>query len=200
MQIRAALPILLLTGILLASPAWAQFGGSGGTPGTGKIATGTASRGAVAPKPAEPSALPGSQSRTGAAPLTKSPSEMGPTEALFDAVNRGDLPATREAMTRGADLNGRNVLGLTALELAVDLGQNDIAFLLLSLRDSDGGGRLAKGAVRPVAAQPVPAKRPPPAPVARAAPAERVAAQHQYPTDGGTPVPNAGFLGFGGGR
>ena len=201
MHFRARLSVLLLTGLVLAFPAWAQFGGAGGAPGTGNIATGGAGRGAaVAPKPAEPSALPGSQPRIGAAPLTKAPSEMGPTEALFDAVNRGDSPAARDAVTRGADLNGRNVLGLTALELAVDLGQNDIAFLLLSLRDADGGGRPSKGATKTAAVPLVAVKRPTPVVPVRTVPTQRVAPQRAYPTDGGTPVPNAGFLGFGGSR
>jgi hypothetical protein len=198
MQFRARLPVLMLTGLVLASPAWAQLGGSSGVPGAGNIASGGAGRGAVAPKPAEPSALPGNQSRTGAAPLTKPPSEMGPTEALFDAVNRGDSPAAREAVTRGADLDGRNVLSLTPLELAVDLGQNDIAFLLLSLRDADAPSRTGKGAVKTAAAPPAPVKQPTPVLPARAAPAERAAPQRAYPTDGGASVPNAGFLGFGG--
>ncbi len=202
MPSHARLLLLLLTGLLLAAPAWAQFGGGGGVPGAGNIATGRATGNATPATPAEPSALPGTQSRTSAAPLTKPPSEMGPTEALFDSVNRGDLPAAREAVTRGADLNGRNILGLTALELAVDLGQNDIAFLLISLRDADHAAGPSKPAVK-TAAQPAPARRPTPIAQARttaAAPAERVAPQKQYPSDGGAPVPNAGFLGFGGGR
>ncbi len=200
MHFRARLPLLLLTGLALASPAWAQLGSASGVPGAGNIASGGAARSAATPKPAEPSALPGNQSRTGAAPLTKPPSEMGPTEALFDAVNRGDTPGAREAVTRGADLNGRNVLGLTALELAVDLGQNDIAFLLLSLRDADGGGRSSRAVVKTAAAAPPPVKRVAPVVPARTPPAERAAPQRAYPTDGGTAVPNAGFLGFGGGR
>ena len=191
--------LLLLTCLLANAPAWAQLSGSSGVPGAGGIASGGKTRGAVTPKPAEPSALPGSQSRTSPAPLTKPPSEMSPTEALFDSVNRGDIAATRDATTRGADLNGRNILGLTALELAVDLGQNDIAFLLLSLRDADSGSASSK-AVAKTAAQPAPLKRPAAITPVRAAPTDRAAPQRQYPTDGGAPVPNAGFMGFGGGR
>ena len=202
MQIRARFPVLLLTGFVLTSPAFAQLGGSSGVPGAGNIASGGAGRGVVAPKPADPAAIPGTHSKSGAAPLTKPPSEMGPTEALFDAVNRGDSPAAREAVTRGADLNGRNVLGLTALELAVDIGQNDIAFLLLSLRDADGAGRAPKsGGVRSAAvAQSAPIKRATPVAAVQASRPAPAATQRTYPTDGGAPVPNAGFLGFGGGR
>ena len=62
---------------------------------------------------------------------------MEPTEALFDAINRGDIGTARDAISRGADLHGHNVLGMTPLELSVDLGRNDISFMLLSMR---GGG------------------------------------------------------------
>jgi ankyrin repeat protein len=64
---------------------------------------------------------------------------MPPTDALFDAINRGDIAAARDALNRGADLNGVNVLGMTPMELSVDLGRNDISFLLLSMRGEDGG-------------------------------------------------------------
>ena len=165
--------LFLLAGALLASPAMAQDISS--IPGAGRMATGQSHRAPEAGKPAEPSALPGARSSRSVAPLTKPPSEMGPTEALFDAVNRGDIAAVRDLLTRGADLGGRNALGLTPLELAVDLGQNDIAFLLLSLRDADtnrGTGR-DTGKVTPAKAvapvrQPsplrMPAPRPPPMP------------------------------------
>jgi hypothetical protein len=190
---RARLIVVLLTGLLLASPAWAQFGGS---TSAGSIATGKATRPAPAPTPAEPAALPGTRTNTGPAPLTKPPSEMGPTEALFDAVNRGDVGAARDATARGADLNGRNILGLTALELAVDLGQNEISFLLLSLRDAEPTARAGRPGARTAAAPPPPAtRRPAPARIVSTTPATQ---QRQYHSDGGAPVPNAGFLGFGG--
>jgi len=194
MHHRARLFLPLLTGLVLASPAWAQFGG---TPGAGSIATGGAgARSAPPPRPAEPAALPGARSKTSPAPLVKPPSEMGPTEALFDAVNRGDAGAARDATSRGADLNARNILGLTALELAVDLGQNDIAFLLLSLRDAAPAPRPGSRQATPTASPPSGAtRRPAPARTAVVAPA---ANQRQYQSDGGAPVPNAGFLGFGG--
>ena len=62
---------------------------------------------------------------------------MEPNEALFDAINRGDIGAARDAISRGADLQGHNILGMTPLELSVDLGRNDISFLLLSMRAGD---------------------------------------------------------------
>ena len=192
---RARLFPVLLTGLLLASPAWAQFSGS---TGPGSIATGRSTRSAPAPTAAEPAALPGTRPNTGPTPLTKPPSEMGPTEALFDAVNRGDAGAARDAMARGADLNGHNILGLTALELAVDLGQNEIAFLLLSLRDAEPTFRAGRPAAHTAATPPAAARRPTPAAPARTASATSATQQRQYQSDGGAPVPNAGFLGFGG--
>jgi ankyrin repeat protein len=152
-------------------------------------------------RPADPAALPGAQSRPGgAAPITKPPSEMGPTEALFDAVNRDDIAAAREAVSRGADLNEHNLLGLTALDLAVDLGHNDIAFLLLSMRGSEAPSGGAKPAAiarshPPVVPAPATATK-----AAQAPSAARPAAPQRNATDGGAPIPNAGFLGFDAGR
>ena len=201
MHRRTRLALLLLTGFVLALPAHAQIGSSPTSPGA--IPTGKA--GGVPKEPVktpEPAALPGAKSSGGPAPMTKAPSEMGPTEALFDAVNRGDRPAGQEAVTRGADLNARNVLGLTALELAIDLSNNDVAFLLLSMRDAGAGAPTrAKSSKPALTAGPPPgaAKRPAPAPV-RTVAAAREAAPRQSPSDGGAAVPSAGFLGFGGGR
>ena len=79
-------------------------------------------------RPAPPPALPGSRGEPAAvAPATKLPGDMAPTEALFDSINRGDTAAGRDAISRGADLNARNVLGLTPLELAVDLGRPELS-------------------------------------------------------------------------
>jgi len=199
------LTLLTLTGLLLALPVWAQGLGAGGVSGgipAGK-AGGTIKEEVRTP---EPAALPGARTSPGPAPLSKPPSEMGPTEALFDAVNRGDRAAAQEAVTRGGDLNARNVLGLTALELAIDLSNNDIAFLLLSLRDADSGPARGKGSkaasapARPAAAGTAATRPARPAAPTRTAAAAPVSTQRQAPSDGGVPAPNAGFLGFGGGR
>ena len=144
----------------------------------------------------KPSALPGSRftSATPAAP-ERSAADMAPNEALFDAVNRGDIAAARDALGRGADVDTRNMLGLTALETAIDLGRNDLTFLLLSMRGaSSGSSAPPPAATRPpprqAAAQPAPARvavAPQPAP-----PRPRPAYN-----DPGTPAPQSGFLGFG---
>jgi hypothetical protein len=134
---------------------------------------------------------------------------MSPNEALFDAINRGDVAGVRDALNRGADFNGQNVLGLTPLDLSIDLGRKEITFLLLSLRSTPSGPTPGDTAVAPptkpeqsrraTATHPpagkaalatvahAPAYRPPPPQAAR-----------QFAGDGGTPIPQIGFLGFGG--
>jgi ankyrin repeat protein len=161
------------------------------------------------------------------APADRPASEMRPTEALFDAINRGDISAARDALARGAEVNGRNVLGVTPVELAVDLGRKDIAFLLLSLRGMDdrpaprpGPARMRPGEAQAMfdalerGEQPgrgVPrqeARRPTPQPQAirepirepARAPAPAPQAPKLFAGDGGNPSPEAGFLGFDGGR
>src|SRR5690348_17064173 len=145
-------------------------------------------------KPAPPPALPGATSSAKPAPAQQLPTDMEPTDALFDAINRGDIAAARDAISRGADLNGRNVLGMSPMELSVDLGRNDISFLLLSMRSGDRG----RGPAAALAAAKPPAK-----PASKAtrvsAPAHSAPAQQTprlFANDGGTPVPSAGFLGF----
>jgi hypothetical protein len=129
---------------------------------------------------------------------------MQPNDALFDAINRGDIAAARDALNRGADMNAVNVLGMTPMELSVDLGRNDISFLLLSMRgeDSDRGAR-AVGRDVPAPKSAAPAKI-----AAKAKPGGRakaieapvatkpIATPKLFANDGGTPLPGAGFLGF----
>lgn len=152
--------------------------------------------------PAQPDAVPGAKPRGPAAPPTKPAADMSPNEALFDAINRGDIASARDAMNRGAELSATNVLGMTPLELSVDLGRNDISFMLLSMRGEDGGrGSRAvtrqsdTPASKAMAAKPAPSKGPQVAkdiPVAT----KPVATPKLFANDGGAPVPSAGFLGF----
>jgi hypothetical protein len=160
-----------------------------------------------------PPGLPGAQSNPQTvAPADRIPTDMQPTQALFDAINRGDIQAARDALGRGADLNGHDVLGLTPIELSIDLGRNDISFLLLSMRGSGSeGGGPPPAAVAQAQAQAQHGQKGKPAAQLRAArderrvptPAKReevAAAAPQYPTlysgNGGTPAPQVGFLGF----
>jgi hypothetical protein len=202
MRIRLIFPLagagLLAAAALFAAPqAVAQaFPGSAGA---GFLNQRNA---APAPKEVAPPALPGNASRSGAAPSAKLPTDMQPTDALFDAINRGDIAAARDALSRGADLNAHNVLGMTPMELAVDLGRNDIAFLLLSMRGTGSSASASAAPPPPASEQPA---APPPARAMKAAAKVKAAPVAPPPSpqrarlfahDGGTPVPSLGFLGF----
>jgi hypothetical protein len=156
------------------------------------------------PKAVLPPGVPGAAPKKSVAPPTHGPTDMEPNDALFDAINRGDIGAARDAISRGADLRAQNVLGMTPLELSVDLGRNDISFLLLSMRGGEDGR--SRQAVRPAAAaKPAgtrQARQAPPHPPARVAAPARAPAQNArlFAGDGGTPNPSAGFLGFGSGQ
>jgi hypothetical protein len=158
-----------------------------------------------------PDALPGASSQSDRVTPAQHAPIANPTDALFDAINRGDIATARDAIDRGADLSGRNILGLTPLDLSVDLGRNDITFLLLSLRNGDSkpnrGGPArtvqtaktekpspGKTATDPKVAARAPAKPARPV-VAVADPVPQPVAQ-QF-ASGGTPDPAVGFLGFG---
>ena len=195
---------LLAAGLFTAGDALAQSNPVAiQPPGARQPKPRTGNRSDVAPP-----ALPGARAEpTAIAPAVRNAMEMAPNEALFDAINRGDLAVAKDALNRGADLNGTNVLGLTPLELAVDLGRNEISFLLLSLRGGAGYNTRTGPAV--AARPPTRAER---AASDRAERAERAgrtraaAAQPALPAapqtarlfagQGGAPVPQAGFLGF----
>lgn len=191
----------------LASPAAAQ--GIGNSP-LGPAGRAALEKGAPAkPVVPAPEAVPGARAREPAAPATRLSADMSPNDALFDSINRGDIAGVRDALNRGAELNAVNILGMTPMELSVDLGRNDISFLLLSMRgeDSDRGSRLSNRSPAPAgkSAPPTPAGRQAarssaPAKAATAnsqsQPAKPVATPKLFANDGGTPLPNAGFLGF----
>lgn len=156
---------------------------------------------------APPAAVPGATARAPAAPATKAAGDLQPNDALFDAINRGDIAAARDALNRGADLNATNVLGMTPMELSVDLSRNDISFLLLSMRseDSDRGSQAigrntqSSGKIVLSGKSANPRKATPAKTVAAtSAPAgvRPVATPRRFANDGGTPLPSAGFLGF----
>ena len=145
----------------------------------------------------QPAALPGATGGPARVERGTAKTDLAPNEALFDAVNRGDLPGVREAVNRGATLSTRNILGLTAIELSVDLGRTPITFFLLSVRTgSEGTASAALPVAEPtrrVAAATPAAPRPAPVqPIAAAQPAPRQILSQ----DPGTPAPQVGFLGF----
>jgi hypothetical protein len=169
------------------------------------------------PEAVPPPALPGASSKADSvAPATRLPTDMSPNDALFDGINRGDIAAARDALSRGADLGAHNMLGMTPMELSVDLGRNDISFLLLSYRTGDGSSGAsvqagqgpadqsaqAKGGKAGAAARTAAAKstrRAPVVPVKAIVPAA-TRTPRLFANDGGTPVPGAGFLGFDSGQ
>lgn len=196
--------ILLLAPLALTllpdGPALAQF--SGPPPEQARTA------------PRQPPALPGIAARRAIEPIPGDPNaNLSPTAALFDAINRGDLPAARDAVNRGASLDERNVLGLSPIDAAVDQGRNEILFYLLSARGSsrvqqappEASLSPAQRAARDRAAA-VEAER-----SARAAAAALgagsgprgpapVTRPRLFANDGGAARPEAGFLGFDAGR
>lgn len=128
--------------------------------------------------------------------LREPPAAASPTEALFNAINLGDFDQVRAAVAAGADTGRRNVLGLTPLELAVDLGHVEIKFFLMSLGRTGARPAIADPpAPTPRPALPRPAAAPRPAPAAAAVPVAPL-----WQGGGGAPVPEAGFLGFDAGR
>ena len=149
---------------------------------------------------APPAAIPGAVTDETTATSGHISADMEPTAALFDSINRGDITSAKEALGRGADLNGKNVLGQSPLDMAIDLNRNDITFLLLSMRNSEEGPPVASvAAAEPVAVSAVGSSR-----KGRAARSRntRLVSAHQLATyaaaDGGTAKPDVGFLGFGG--
>lgn len=168
-----------------------------------------------------PPALPGLQGRRSAPVIPADPSAgaLAPNEALFDAINRGDLPAAREAIGRGASIDSRNVLGLTPIDSAVDQGRTEIMFYLLSVRGSARSGsgppeeeaaaarrrpqtaaerRAAAAAAARAAAAEEGRETKPAGPARVAQPVPRTA--RLWAGDGGAPIPAVGFLGFDAGR
>ncbi len=153
--------------------------------------------------PPAPPALPGAVSSGPIIGAERAARNLSPNAALFDAIDRGDIAAAREALSRGADINARNALGETPIQLSVDLARNDITFMLLSARGSEpapGARPPAGNPIQPVAATPfAAAARPTPAPgpvpslAARQAPVQPL----RLSSDPGVPNPASGFLGFG---
>ena len=187
------LAVIALLGADIA-PAAAQFAAPQGQPGA---------------RQARPPALPGLAARRAPEPIpADGNANLSPTPALFDAITRGDLVAARDAVNRGADLNGRNALGLTPTDWAVDQGRNDILFYLLSARGmagSSSGPNNARGAAAARAEQER-AVQQEALRLARQASAQGARTPsvsikpRLFANDGGSAQLEAGFLGFDAGR
>ena len=191
---------VLAIGLMTSHEAQAQIGMTNANPRP--LIGGDRHQAAPAPAPAP--ALPGAQSNPDSVAKATN-TDLAPTDSLFDAVNRGDIATARDAIGRGADLNAHNVLGLTPLDLSVDLGRNDITFLLLSLRGSAPPPATAPttASAGPVAKsvgkipETVAARSATPRREARVVSVATVEPSSSIRTDPGTPAPQAGFLGFG---
>ena len=176
-----------------------------------------------APQPSA-AGLPGARAT---APVKQGPIDAGllsPTAELFDAINRGDVSAARDALARGADLNAKDAVGQTPVDVSIELGRNNITFLLVTLMKAGNTefsepqgamnqppanvmGASAKDtqtASTPVSflnatAPKVPAKRHQ-AHTHTASAAPQPSTGQDYAAAGGgsgAPVPSAGFVGFG---
>jgi ankyrin repeat protein len=64
---------------------------------------------------------------------------LSPNDELFDSINRGDITAARDALSRGADLGATDAVGQTPIDLSVSLARNNITFLLVTLLHAGGG-------------------------------------------------------------
>ncbi len=203
-----ALPAAVPLHAALAQLSMGSGGGGGGGSDADRDAAEAAQQAeakAAAKAAAPPPAIPGAVSDEATATSGHVSADMEPTAALFDAINRGDVTSAKEALSRGADLNGKNVLGQSPLDMAIDLNRSDITFVLLSMRNSENGPPVASVADADVGAAPATGhkrgKRD-----ARLASAERggsrtgshVSTLQRVAVDNGTPKPDVGFLGFGG--
>jgi hypothetical protein len=180
--------------------------------------------------PAQPSApgLPGAHPATVINKGIINADLLSPNDELFDAIDRGDTRAARDAIARGAELGATNAVGQTPIDESVSLGRNEITFLLVTLLHA--GGSDITDAQGPMAmpppntlglsnkderavATPVsffgtqsPAKTAPGSTKHHRThyyasvsdrPAEAPVAPPSYVATTGTPVPSAGFVGFG---
>lgn len=155
------------------------------------------------PQEVAPPALPGASGvgNISAGPVTTA--DEDPTKLLFSAINHGDYTQARAAVSRGANLNARNALDETPIELAVELNRNNITFMLLSVRAEEGPGQQASPSSG-ITSAPRRAARAATAPAPIRFETRQTREQHNnsvvpVPVSGasGTPDPAAGFLGFG---
>jgi len=176
---------LLMSLIALAPRAYAAMGDQSMDPAANNGTDQSDDSASTKPQ-APPSPTPGSKAESApAAEASADVSSLGPNEALFDAITRGDLAAARDAIGRGADLNAHNSLGQKPIDASIDLGRNDITFVLLAQRplaaDSAASAGDATGRASRGASSQNPARE-----IAEAKPI----------SNPGTPQPAVGFLGF----
>lgn len=206
-HIRVAGPIIALAGAVLAAPifipvALAQMAGAG--PGMGGSAFSSGGLGGPHPhaqhhvESIAPPALPGTG---GAGDISAGPianASGDPTTLLFQAINHGDYALAQAAIGRGANLDARNALNETPIELSVELNRNQITFMLLSVRAEEGHGGTV-GATTPAGFTPAKTRTTRPTHTQHTATRPiRPEPPAPLPNNPGVANPAAGFLGFGG--
>jgi hypothetical protein len=188
----------------LAALAWLALPIADAAAQFGRAPSNRVQRPTAEPLRAPPPALPGLQYRRAPEPIPADPNVvLSPNGSLFDAINRGDLAAARDAVLRGADIESRNVLGLTPIDAAVDQGRTEIMFYLLSVRTGIRSTPPPPEATTPAAAPSRRREAPVPGPaVERNVPVPVPVARNPrlWAGDGGAPQPEIGFLGFDAGR
>ena len=144
-----------------------------------------------------PAAIPGAEPDPDSAVIQSDrvAAEMSPNDALFDAINRGDLSGAKDALNRGAQLDAKNVLGQTPTDAAIDLSRNDITFLLLSMRGAAPSLRHKQETNVAASSAAAGARGKHGRPVLEAK-ATRRTAPRTLSDDRGTPNPEVGFTGF----
>lgn len=171
-------------------------------------------------------AAPGLPGARNGGPIQQSNIDSGllsPNDELFDAINRGDVGAARDALARGADLDARDAVGQTPVDVSIALGRNNITFLLVTMLKAGGGdlsepqgpmaqppsntlGMSAKDQAavstpvsffNPSSAQAKPSQKSSYGTARKSTGATVEAPAPSYAGGAGTPVPAAGFVGFG---
>ncbi len=158
---------------------------------------------------APPPALPGAAGADQISASSVAIDNENPTKVLFSAINHGNYAEARAAVSRGADLRAKNALDETPIQLSVELGRNDITFMLLSVLHENRG--VSTGANLPINAaarvttahsRSIRRTAQRPAPI----PARRFDAEHSLTMTAPAPsnppgvaAPSKGFLGFGNG-
>ncbi len=188
--------VAVLAGAMLSGVAYGQMP-SPGAPGIGPAMQPHAEQQA-----APPPALPGAAGADQISPNNIAIDNQDPTKVLFSAINHGDYAEARAAVSRGANLRAKNTLDETPIQLSVELGRNDITFMLLSVLHENQG--VSAGNPIALANRSAGADHSPSVTKSRLAAATHAtphftitAASPRNPT--GVAAPSKGFLGFGNG-
>lgn len=189
----ATLACTSILAFALPATSWAQSAREQEQQAEAQEAAEKAKEAKEAKRAAPPAAIPGASQEDEDG--SHSNSDMEPTAALFDAINHGSISAAKESINRGADLNTRNILGQTPLEMSIDMNRNPITFLLLSLRNTDYSPRGTVSTGTPTVKMENGSGH---LTIGGDSSASKAASRMRRTSNGGTPNPTIGFLGFSG--